>query len=168
MRGVLIVRMVRTLLIFLAVLFVTAGCDQAAKQLARESLADAPPVSLVCDAVRFELVANPGGFLSLGAGLPLAIRGLVFLVLVPASFLLVALVAIRSAAASAQAVAGLGLVVGGGLGNWIDRVVYDGAVTDFVSFGFAGLRTGVFNVADVAIVAGLLLLASAGSGREAQ
>ena len=160
--------MVRSLLIFVAVLCFSAGCDQAAKQLARERLADAPPISLVGDAVRLELVANPGGFLSLGAGLPLAVRRIVFVVLVPAFVLLVAPLTIRSAAASAQAVTGLGLVAGGALGNWIDRVVGDGSVTDFVSVGFAGLRTGIFNAADVAIVAGLLLLVSAGRGRGAE
>jgi signal peptidase II len=158
--------MVRSLLLFVAVLFFSAGCDQAAKQLAIDRLAGAPPISLVGDTVRLELAANPGGFLSLGAGLPLAIRRILFVVLVPAFVLVVAVLTIRSGAVSAPAITGLGLVVGGGLGNWIDRVVHGGAVTDFVSVGFAGLRTGIFNLADVWILAGLLLLASARSGRE--
>lgn len=50
------------------------------------------------------------------------------------------------------------MIVGGGLANWLDRMLHDGAVTDFVSLGLGPLRTGIFNVADVAIVAGLLLL----------
>ena len=40
----------------------------------------------------------------------------------------------------------------------IDRLVHDGRVTDFVSVGVGGLRTGIFNFADVAVVGGMLLL----------
>jgi signal peptidase II len=42
-------------------------------------------------------------------------------------------------------------------------VVDDGAVTDFVSLGLGALRTGIFNVADLAIVAGLLLFLAVGA-----
>jgi signal peptidase II len=64
----------------------------------------------------------------------------------------------RSAANTSLHVVALGLVAGGGLANWLDRVVDDGAVTDFVSLGIGTLRTGIFNLADVAIVLGVLLL----------
>jgi signal peptidase II len=53
----------------------------------------------------------------------------------------------------------LGLLAGGGLGNWLDRILNAGAVTDFVSLGLGRLRTGIFNVADVAVIGGALLLA---------
>ena len=49
-------------------------------------------------------------------------------------------------------------MIGGGLGNLIDRIFNSGAVVDFVSIGLGGLRTGIFNVSDVAIVAGALLV----------
>jgi signal peptidase II len=42
-------------------------------------------------------------------------------------------------------------------------VIDDGAVTDFVSLGVGGLRTGIFNLADIAIVLGLLLFLRAGA-----
>ena len=61
----------------------------------------------------------------------------------------------------------LALVSGGGIGNWLDRVLHDGAVTDFVSIGVGSLRTGVFNLADLAVVAGVcLLLVSTGHAAE--
>jgi signal peptidase II len=53
----------------------------------------------------------------------------------------------------------LGMIVGGALGNLTDRVVH-GAVADFFHFHYAGFSWYVFNIADVAIcagVAGLLL-----------
>ncbi len=51
----------------------------------------------------------------------------------------------------------MGLVLGGALGNVIDRVVY-GAVADFFSFHFWGYYWYVFNLADVWVVAGAVLL----------
>ena len=55
----------------------------------------------------------------------------------------------------------LALIVGGGLSNWFDRLVNDGRVVDFMNLGIGSLRTGIFNVADVALMlgAGLLILA---------
>lgn len=52
---------------------------------------------------------------------------------------------------------GAALVIGGGLGNTIDRIIY-GAVADFVSLHAFNFYWYVFNVADVAIVAGFALL----------
>ena len=49
----------------------------------------------------------------------------------------------------------LGLIVGGALGNLADRFVH-GAVADFFSFHFAGFYWYVFNIADVAITAGVI------------
>ncbi|HSJ97881.1 MAG TPA: signal peptidase II [Myxococcota bacterium] len=154
-------------LLFVGVLLVSAGCDQATKRLAIDRLDGAPPISLAGDAVRFELTANPGGFLSLGSGLPSELRRLVFLVLAPACVLLVCALALRSRSVSAAAMAGLGLVAGGGLGNWLDRL-QAGAVTDFVSLGVGGLWTGIFNLADVAVVAGVVWLACARSDGPSQ
>lgn len=49
----------------------------------------------------------------------------------------------------------IGLVIGGAIGNAIDRMVY-GAVADFVSLHAYGFNWYVFNIADVAIVAGVV------------
>jgi signal peptidase II len=55
------------------------------------------------------------------------------------------------------AVAALGLVIGGALANALDRYLY-GAVADFFHLHWGNLSWYVFNVADVAIVAGVGLL----------
>jgi signal peptidase II len=49
---------------------------------------------------------------------------------------------------------GLSLFVAGGASNWADRVVR-GHVIDFINVGYGPLRTGIFNVADVAIMLGV-------------
>ena len=52
---------------------------------------------------------------------------------------------------------GLGLVIGGALGNVIDRIIY-GAVADFFRFHAFGYEWYVFNVADAAITFGVVAL----------
>ena len=53
--------------------------------------------------------------------------------------------------------AGLLLFLAGGTSNLIDRVTL-GRVIDFLNVGIGQLRTGIFNVADMAIVAGVVIL----------
>ena len=51
------------------------------------------------------------------------------------------------------------LILAGGLGNLIDRVTNDGLVTDFIVMGVGPIRTGVFNVADIAVTFGGIAIA---------
>ncbi len=157
------------LLAFLVVALGTAGCDHAAKHAARVALGDGSIHAFVGEAVRFQLVHNTGGFLSLGASLPPLARDAFFLFAAPLGVALLAASAFGSAARSRLALAGLALLCGGGLANWLDRLLNGGAVTDFVSIGVGMLRTGIFNLADVAIMAGaaLLLLPIARAGEPA-
>ncbi len=145
-------------LIFVALLLVPVGCDHVAKRIAHDALAGSSGVSLAADTLRFELTSNPGAFLNLGAGLPSGLRHLVFLGLVPLLLAAICAIALRSGFSSGWSLLGLAFVVGGGLANWLDRLLHGGAVTDFVSFGVGPLRTGLFNLADVSIVAGVALL----------
>jgi signal peptidase II len=145
-------------LAFLGVALLTAGCDHAVKHAARAVLGDGAPRELLGELVRFQLVHNTGGFLSLGARLPDTLRDAFFLLAAPVGVTLLAATAFPSAARRRATLAGLALLCGGGLANWLDRLMNGGAVTDFVSVGFGPLRTGIFNVADVAIMAGAALL----------
>lgn len=52
---------------------------------------------------------------------------------------------------------GLGLVLGGAIGNFIDRALY-GEVVDFLQFNFGSYQFPIFNVADSAIVCGVALI----------
>jgi signal peptidase II len=48
-------------------------------------------------------------------------------------------------------------VIGGGIGNLIDRIAY-GSVTDFFQIRLGVLKTGIFNMADVAVTFGVILI----------
>lgn len=55
----------------------------------------------------------------------------------------------------------LAMILAGGTGNLIDRMRFDGRVTDFLYLTAGPLHTGVFNVADMAVTFGVIwLLAS--------
>jgi len=120
-----------------------------------------PAISLLGDALRFELARNAGAFLSAGALLPEAVRAALFVVVAPIGLALFCAAALATGFAAGRALPGLALLAGGGLANWLDRLAHGGAVTDFVSLGVGPLRTGIFNVADVCIVAGVAWLLAA-------
>ncbi|HSS49915.1 MAG TPA: signal peptidase II [Thermoanaerobaculia bacterium] len=153
--------------LLLAALVVVAfvGCDQATKALARERLANSPPVSLLGGAVRFQYAENPGAFLSLGAGLSPQWRFLLGVVFSGVALAALAVFILRSTSLATVQRIGLGLVVAGGLGNLVDRLANNGRVVDFVSVGIGPLRTGIFNIADMAITAGILAAMLAGFAR---
>ena len=145
-------------LVFVSVLVAIVGCDHATKYAATTLIEPAHSISMASGALRFELAYNAGAFLGLGAGLPPLLRTVLLGGLVPLGLLVLAATVLRSTAATPLQLGALGLIVGGGFGNWIDRILHDGHVTDFMSLGFGPLRPGIFNVADVAVVGGMLAL----------
>ncbi len=155
----------------LAATIVLAGValDQATKWVAQEHLS--PERSSVDanlswakegplkDVFRLQYARNPGAFLSLFASLPDTTR--VWVLLGVNSVILVALLVFLGLKQDLTlgVVSALSLVLSGGVGNLIDRIFRDEhEVVDFMNMGIGGLRTGIFNVADLAIVAGVITL----------
>lgn len=150
---------INRILILLFVLISCVGCDQATKLMARQTLATAPMQEYAGGLFRFVYAENPGAFLSLGASLSATARFWIFIVMAALLLVAVGVFALRfSQQTPSTVVVALALVLGGGLGNLIDRILYDGHVTDFMQVGFPRLRTGVFNVADMAIMAGVTIM----------
>jgi signal peptidase II len=52
----------------------------------------------------------------------------------------------------------IAFIIGGGIGNLIDRLRYGGFVTDFIYLAAGPLHTGVFNIADMAITGGVIAI----------
>jgi signal peptidase II len=138
-------------------LVATAGCDRVTKHYAMTALAGEPTQSYLGDTVRLDYHENPGGFLSAGATWDRPTRTAVFQIANGAFLFGVLMLAYRYKWSRLAAV-GLMLFVAGGLSNLIDRVAI-GTVIDFLNVGIGPWRTGIFNVADVAIMAGAALLA---------
>ena len=134
----------RTLLIVL-VLFSCVGCDQVTKNFARHGLANSEPIAFLNNVFRLQYAENPGAFLSIGAGSPENIRFWVF-TLIAGAFLAGMLVYLLVSSNNSKVqIISLSLVLGGGIGNLIDRIFNAGRVIDFMNIGIGSLRTGVFN-----------------------
>lgn len=144
--------------VIIVLLVTCVGCDRITKDLAQQHLAAQPPLSWFQNTVRLEYAENAGAFLSAGAGLSSDARTILFQA-VPSVFLLGLLLFIwRSREGSAVWVTGWSLVLSSGIGNLWDRVIHDGRVIDFMNVGIGSLRTGIFNVADLCITTGVVLL----------
>ena len=159
----------KRILILLFVLISCVGCDQATKFVARQTLATAPVQEYAGGLFRLVYAENPGAFLGLGATLPATARFWIFVVMAALLLTGVGIFALRSLQQTPlPVIVAIALVIGGGLGNLIDRIVHDGRVVDFMQVGFPWLRTGVFNVADMAIMTGvgLMLLTTVRSRQE--
>lgn len=149
----------RGVFVLLVVLAVVAG-DQASKLAARQSLPGEGVRPVVGGYVILVYAENDGGFLSLGSRWPVAARHLLFVFLsvgIVAALLLFVLSSRSMGPAAATAYA---LLAGGGVSNLIDRILHAGRVVDFLNIGIGPVRTGIFNLADVAILAGIALLLS--------
>jgi signal peptidase II len=112
---------------------------------------------LLGDSIRFQLVYNKGAFLSFGASLPAAWRTAFFSFGVGIILLVLLGYAVLSRSTSACYIFALALLCAGGIGNLIDRLRYGGYVVDFLNIGIGSLRSGIFNVADIAVVFGVLV-----------
>ena len=149
-------RITRSLLILL-VIFMNIGCDQISKKIVREKVAPYETISLLSQHFTITNVENPGAFLSLGDSLQGRTKD-ILLSVIPVIALLFALVYIFMRTALPKAfLMGLCFVIGGGIGNLFDRITY-GSVTDFLHIKLGAVQTGIFNMADVSIVAGSLII----------
>jgi signal peptidase II len=134
----------------------TIGCDRVTKHVATTSLAGVSAHSYLADTLRLEYVENTGGFLGLGAEWPDAVRTTLFTAGTGIVLLGLAGFALRFRWRGERLI-GVCFVFAGGASNWVDRVAR-GSVVDFMNVGVGPLRTGIFNVADVAIMVGVALL----------
>jgi signal peptidase II len=141
----------------LIILVTNIGCDQVSKSIVRERLDARQRVELAGDYFILTRVENTGAFLSLGNSLPAPLR-IVLLSVFPALIMGYGLYYLFSRRSLSRVmILGLCFIIGGGIGNLYDRIVY-GSVTDFLHMDFVIFRTGIFNMADVSIMVGTFLI----------
>jgi len=111
-------------------------------------------VPVIGDLFQFTLGHNTGvafGLFASRGPWPLVVTGLVIL-----GLSLWTLVSTRASSARLADVP-FGLILGGALGNFVDRL-HDSRVTDFLDFGLGAARWPTFNLADTSIVLGVTFL----------
>lgn len=134
--------------------------DQWTKILAVEHLRGSAPLVYLGGIFRLDFAINSGAFLSLGAALSPEVRFWVFVVAVGGFLAGATWVLFRDRTLDRPSAFALSIIVGGGVGNLIDRIFRTNhGVVDFLNLGIGDLRTGIFNIADMAIMLGVFLLA---------
>jgi signal peptidase II len=131
--------------------------DCTTKRLAVEHLAPAHvPHDVLGDWVRLTLAYNPGAAFSLHVG---PHSRWVFTALTVGVLALLWQLYRQAAAHDLRRVVALGLVVGGAVGNLLDRLRSPLGVVDFIDIGVGSVRFWTFNVADVGVSVGAVILA---------
>jgi signal peptidase II len=153
------VKLARRAGLFVAVFVGSIALDQWTKLLATAALKGQPSKTYFADVLRFSWATNEGAFLSLGASLSPQLRYWLLTLGVGALLLALSVYALTSKALDQYQVGAYALIASGGFSNWIDRARHGGVVVDFMSLAIGRIPlTGVFNVADLAIVAGIVML----------
>ncbi|WP_324026926.1 signal peptidase II [Maribacter sp. BPC-D8] len=142
--------------LILIIVLMTVGCDQVSKELTRQKVAPEAFIPVVKNHLILTNVENTGAMLGFGQDFPPILKRFLLQVL-PMLLLLIMLYRIMSKPnLNLLLIIAFALVIGGGLGNLIDRIVY-GSVTDFFQIRLGILRTGIFNIADVAVTLGVFM-----------
>ena len=113
----------------------------------------------LADVVSFHFHQNAGMMLGIGSNLDAPFGRWIILGLSGLLLLALATVLLVRGFSFRQSAIAWGLVVGGGLSNWLDRLA-NGAVTDVVRLDLGLLQTGIFNLADLANLIGLTSVAA--------
>jgi len=147
--------MTATRILAFMLLLTTIGCDRVTKHIATATLAGNPARSYLSGTIQFEYAENTGAFLGLGAALPAWARSCFLMVGAALGLSVLAIAAFKRW--TGLPFIGAILFVAGGASNLIDRITR-GSVVDFMNVGVGPLRTGIFNVADVALIAGVAFM----------
>lgn len=147
--------MKRRYVIFTAAAVLTLVADQITKVMARAELVLGHPKVVIPGFWEWELSYNTGSAFGLfnttsGARWFLTVIGIV-------ACIAILFILRKSEDSRGWNAAALGLVFGGALGNVTDRVLY-GKVTDFILWKVQSYKWPQFNIADAALVVGVIIL----------
>ncbi len=143
--------------LILIVVLLNIGCDQISKNIVRNNVIPEDYIEVIGDNFILTNVENTGAMLGFGENLPPIIKR-ILLQGIPVIVLLVILyrTLLKTHLNTTLSIA-FAFVIGGGIGNLIDRILYN-SVTDFFHIKIGFIKTGVFNMADVSVTIGALII----------
>ncbi len=151
-------RIPRTALIVIIIL-ANIAADQVTKKMTRDHIEYNETIEVIGEYLILTKVENEGAFLGMGSSLSPIMRKVLLLILPAAVMIALLVYLIRNKEITRMSMVALSFIVGGGIGNIYDRIVY-GSVTDMVFIDLQFAHTGIFNLADVSVMigTGLILL----------
>ena len=132
--------------------------DQLSKFWIRGNVAPYNDINIIADYFIITNVENSGAFLGLGSDFSPVIKSILLLAL-PVGVLVTVLVYVfKDKSIDKLSLIGYSSIIGGGIGNIYDRFLY-GSVTDFLFIDLGGVfKTGIFNIADLSVTTGMILI----------
>jgi len=132
--------------------------DQVSKFLVRAYVIPRSETSILGDYFTLHNVENSGAFLGMGSDFNPTLKIILLLILPIVVLGLVLVHVFKEKTMDKVSLIGFSCIIGGGLANIYDRLVY-GEVTDFFHIDLGGVfKTGIFNVADMSVMLGMGLL----------
>jgi signal peptidase II len=145
------------ILVIAAIISINIGCDQSTKYLAKKHLPRAGTIQVIDNIFILHYAENRGGFLSIFSTLPGTLR-LILLSIIPLiSLVLMTCYLVAGRELSSLYILALSCIIGGGLSNIGDRLMNE-HVIDFMNIGIGAVRSGIFNFADLSIMAGAAMI----------
>ena len=143
-------------IIFLVILNIIL--DQLSKFWIRDNVAPYSDINIIADYFIITNIENSGAFLGLGSDFSPVIKSILLLAL-PVGVLVTVLVYVfKDTSIDKLSLIGYSSIIGGGIGNIYDRFLY-GSVTDFLFIDLGGVfKTGIFNIADLSVTTGMILI----------
>ena len=132
--------------------------DQISKISIRNNVEQYSDIKLIGEYFILTNVENSGAFLGMGSGFSPIMKS-VFLIILPIIVLISIIIYVyRDKEIDKVSLIGFSIIIGGGIGNIFDRIIY-GSVTDFLFIDLGGIfKTGIFNIADLAVTTGMILI----------
>lgn len=144
-------------LVIIILVLLNIGCDQISKKIVRKNVDDTAYIEVIDNHFFLTNVENTGAMLGFGQHLSPILK-IIFLQAIPVIVLFILLFRIlRKSDMDKWLTVAFACVIGGGVGNLIDRIAH-GSVTDFFLIKLGFLKTGIFNMADVSVTMGVVLL----------
>lgn len=145
----------KQIILTLIVLLINFSADRITKLLAGSYLQGREAITFFYNSVVLEYAENNGAFLSMGSTWPDALKYLALLI-IPILACLYGLYYCAFKLTDKVLVILFVSIIGGGLGNLIDRLLNNFRVVDFLNFGIGSFRTGILNVADMSVTFGII------------
>ena len=131
--------------------------DQFSKFWIRNNIESYNEIELIGSFFTLIRVENSGAFLGMGSELS-NIPKLILLIIFPIIVLVaVSIYTYIDKKLDNLSLIGFSFIIGGGIANIFDRIVY-GSVTDFLYINLGFFKTGIFNIADLSVTTGLILI----------
>ena len=148
----------RRTIYIVATIILTIAVDQISKVLVRAYVIPSERTNIIGDYFTLHNVENVGAFLGMGSDLSPVLRFILLLVLPIVVLGFVTVHIFKDKNLDKLSLFAFASIIGGGIANVYDRVAY-GSVTDFFHINLGGIfRTGIFNMADLSVTTGMLIL----------